>query len=330
MTMEQGFSRLKEIAHKMKEDRERGLAPSSVTPTVREFMSWFGYARRGLWIVERVREELEANGLHTEPDFQHAYVDGPISFRDSSISAPLADSTLRVDILEAAHNSPTTVTPNDDLKTAITHMMSNDFSQIPVMEGQRQVKGILTWESIGSKTAMGQISNDVKVYMERAEIIDGQQPFFDAVNVIARTGYVLVRGQDKIITGIVTASDLNDQFLQLAEPFLLVGEIESHIRRVIHGRFTREELVDISRSSDNQTIDHIANLTFGDYCHLLEDPKRWEKLSLKFDRTVFVKLLHEIRDIRNNVMHFNPDGLDPEDVRKLRNASRFLQQLASN
>ena len=102
-----------------------------------------------------MREELEANGLHTEPDFQHAYVDGPISFRDSSVSAPPADSTLRVDILEAAHNPPTSVTPNDDLKTAITHMMSNDFSQIPVMESQRQVKGIITWESIGSQNRNG-------------------------------------------------------------------------------------------------------------------------------------------------------------------------------
>ena len=328
MTMEQGFLRLKEIAEKMREDRESGLAPSSATPTVREFMSWFGYARRGLWMVERVREELEANGLHTEPDFQHAYVDGPISFRDSSVSAPPADSTLRVDILEAAHNPPTTVTPHDDLKKAITHMMSNDFSQLPVMDGQRTVKGIITWESIGSKTAMGQISDDVKVYMERAEFIDGQQPFFDAVSIIVRTGYVLVKGQGDIITGIVTASDLNDQFLQLAEPFLLVGEIESHIRRVIHGRFTREELFGISRASNNQAIDHIANLAFGDYCRLLEDPTRWEKLSIKVERTVFVELLHEIRNIRNNVMHFNPDGLDQNDARKLRNASRFFQQLA--
>ena len=328
MTMEQGFVRLKEIAQKMKDDRVNGLAPSPPTPTVREFMSWFGYARRGIWFVERVREELEANGLHTEPDFQHAYVDGPISFRDSSVSTPPADSALSVDILEAAHNQPTSVTPNDDLQIAITHMMSNDFSQIPVMEGPRNVKGIITWESIGSRKAMGQTSGDAKDYMDPAEIIEGQRPLFDAVNIIARTGYVLVKAPDNLIAGIVTASDLNELFLQLAEPFLLVGEIESHIRRMIHGKFTGEELVSISRTSDNQTIDHIANLTFGDYCRLLEDPIRWEKLDLRFDRSVLVKLLHGIREIRNNVMHFNPDGLDPEDVRILRNSSRFSQRMA--
>ena len=88
MTMEQGSARLREIAEQMKEDRGKGLAPSSPNPTVREFMTWFGYARRGLWFVERVREDLEANGLHTEPDFQHAYVDGPITFRDSTVSTP--------------------------------------------------------------------------------------------------------------------------------------------------------------------------------------------------------------------------------------------------
>ena len=132
MTMEQGFARLREIAEQMKEDREKGLAPSSPNPTVREFMTWFGYARRGLWFLERVREELEGNGLHTEPDFQHAYVDGRITFRDSTISTPPADSTLRVDILEAAHNPPISVTPNDDLRKAITHMMSNDFPRFPL------------------------------------------------------------------------------------------------------------------------------------------------------------------------------------------------------
>ena len=164
--------------------------------------------------------------------------------------------------------------------------------------------------------------------MHEPEIIEGQRPLFDAVDLIARAGYVLVRGQDNLITGIVAASDLNGLFLQLAEPFLLVGEIESHIRRIIHGKFTREELVSISQSSDFQTIDHLPAMTFGEYCRLLEDPNRWERLNLQFDKTVFVSLLHEIRSIRNNVMHFNPDGLDPEEIQKLRNASRFFQRLA--
>ena len=53
-----------------------------------------------------------------------------------------------------------------------------------------------------------------------------------------------------------------------------------------------------------------------------------ERLNLPFDKIAFVNLLHDIRNIRNNVMHYNPDGLDPEETRKLRNTSRFFQRLA--
>ena len=328
MTMEQGLQRLRELASTMKERRDNGLAPSPTRPTVREFMSWFGYSRRGLWFVERVREELENQGLHTDPDFQHAYIDSEISLLDSSITTPPPDNTLRIDILPAAHNGPLRVDPDADLKTAITHMMANDFSQIPVMTGPRNVKGMITWESIGAKTAMGQTGHEVRHYMDAAEVIESEQSLFDAVRVVAGTGYVLVKDPDNTITGIVTASDLNELFLQLTEPFLLLGEIESHVRRIIHGKFTEEELVGVTQSSHAQTIGHIANLTLGDYCHLLQDATRWERLHLDFDRSVVTKQLDEVREIRNNVMHFNPEGLDPRDVVSLRSASRFFQRLA--
>jgi len=39
--------------------------------------------------------------------------------------------------------------------------------------------------------------------------------------------YVLIRAADRRICGIVTTSDLGLQFLQLGEPFLLLGEIET-------------------------------------------------------------------------------------------------------
>ncbi len=328
MTMEQGIQRLQELARTMREQRDNGLAPSHPKPTVREFISWFGYSRRGLWFVEKVREELETRGLHTDPDFQHAYIDSEIALLDSSVSTPPPDNALRIDILPAAHNRPLSVNPNDALRTAITHMMANDFSQVPVMVGPRDVKGMITWESIGAKNAMGQPGHEARHYMEAAEVIEGQRSLFEAVGIVARTGYVLVKGPENTITGIVTSSDLSSLFLQLAEPFLLVGEVESHVRRIIHGRFTGEELVGTTESSRDRTIDHIANLTLGDYCHLLEDVARWERLDIALDRSVVMKQLDAVREIRNNVMHFNPEGLDPEDVPRLRNASRFFQLLA--
>ena len=324
--MEQGLRKLQEIAAKMKEEREQGLAPNPPAPTVREFISWFGFQRRSSWLIDRVRNELEAHGLHTEPDFENTYIDSTICFRDSAVSTPPSDGTLRVDALEAAHNSPIAVAPDDDLKKATTIMLCNGFSHVPVMTGTRDVKGIVTWESIGRSA--DQTGDKARQYMTSPQVIDGRRPLFEAVHIITKHGYVLVRGQDNTITGIITASDLNHQFLQLAEPFLLIGEIEHHVRRVIHGKFTREELLSASETSSGRSIDDIASLTFGEHCRLLENQERWDRLNLQVDRAVVVKQLHDVRKIRNNVMHFSPDGLEPKDIRKLREMTRFFQDLA--
>jgi len=55
-------------------------------------------------------------------------------------------------------------------------------------------------------------------------------------------GYVLVRDQrDRRITGIVTASDLSLQFQALAEPFLLLREIELHVRQLLGDKLGTED-----------------------------------------------------------------------------------------
>ena len=325
--MEQGFQKLREIAQQMKNDRDQGFAPNPPTLTPREFSSWFGYERRSTWLRDKVREELASCGLYTEPDFYQAGPDDQFSILDSSVSAPPADSTLRVDTLPAAKNTPMNVTPDDDLSKAKTLMAGYDFSQIPVMTSPREVKGIITWKSIGSST--GPAGGKVRHFIDDSvQVIDGRRPLFEAVDIIAEQGYVLVRGQDNSITGIVTASDLNNQLLQLTEAFLLVGEIESHVRCIIHCKFTREEILNAIKTSDKDTIDDIGALTFGDYCRLLEEPKRWDKLGLHDDRVTFVKQLHEVRKVRNDVMHFNFDKPSTSDIQKLRTLAPFFRSRA--
>jgi hypothetical protein len=60
---------------------------------------------------------------------------------------------------------------------------------------------------------------------------------------------------------------------------------------------------------------------------LLEKPERWDALNISIDRGTFVKHLNEVRDIRNDVMHFDPDGTEPSEVEKLRQFVRLLGAL---
>ena len=311
----------------MKVDREHGFAPDPPILTPRELASWFGYERRGPWLVERVRQELKSCGLRTEPDFNSVGADDSISILDSSALVSPSDNTLRVDTLPAAANVPMIVKPDDELSKAKTLMAGYDYSQIPVMTSPREVKGIITWKSIGSSTASS--GDKVRHFMEDApQIIDGRRPLFEAVDIIANHGYVLVRGHDNSITGIVTISDINSQLLQLTEAFLLVGEIEGHVRGIINCRFTRDEVLAVLNKSDRDAPDGIGDLMFGDYCRLLEAPHLWDKLGLQDDRAIFVKQLHEVREVRNDVMHFNISKPPARDIEKLRTLAPFFRSRA--
>ena len=74
-------------------------------------------------------------------------------------------------------------------------------------------------------------------------------------------------------------------------------------------------------------IERVSDLTFGDYVRLLQKPERWAKLGLSIDGSVFVEQLEKVRAIRNDVMHFDPDGIPPDDMEALRDFARFLQRL---
>ena len=128
--------------------------------------------------------------------------------------------------------------------------------------------------------------------------------------------------------GIVTTSDLSLQFQQLAEPFLLMGEIENHIRRIIGSHFGVAQLKNVRDPDDEgRNVETAADLTFGEYQRLLQEPGQWNRLKLQVDRAVFIKLLERVREIRNDVMHFDPDNIPDEDLEALRGFARFLRIL---
>ena len=61
---------------------------------------------------------------------------------------------------------------------------------------------------------------------------------------------VLVRDETRKLTGIVTTADLSLQFRDLGEPFLLLGQIESHVRNLIADKYHKAELIEACDPSD--------------------------------------------------------------------------------
>ena len=318
---------LKNIDQQLK----NGVIPP--TETVRGFLTWFGASRRGYNVVQTIRSELEKFNLKTEPDFEIAYIDESIQFvragENPEANPYMVDPIIRIGRLESANRKPVSVKPDEPLRRATTILMAENFSQLPVMTTEREVKGVVSWQSIGSRLALGD-SNDGRVsqFMDDAIVVTIDTSLFDAIKVISEYSYVLVRAVDQTICGIVTAVDLSLQFRSLAEPFLLIGEIERYIRQIIYGKFSVAELQEVHREDDpNRMIEGVAGLTFGEYIRLMENEQRWLKLQLNIDRAGFLRNLNWIREIRNDVMHFDPDGLSDQELETLRSFCSFLRTL---
>ncbi len=240
------------------------------------------------------------------------------------------DPTFRIGSLPAANKTLIVVNQDDQLSRAITLMLEHDFSQLPVMQGERDVKGMVTWKSIVKKGVLGGPREYVRDCREDVRIVDSDRTLFAEIPTIVEYGYVLVRNsKDRKITGIVTASDLSLQFQTLAEPFLLLREIELHVRKLLAAKvpLTQFEILP-ERTSIDKKPQSVSDLTFGEYVRLIQHPEIWRKLDLNIDSQVFTALLDDVRNIRNDVMHFDPDPMTDVELNTLKRAARFMQQLA--
>jgi CBS domain-containing protein len=285
----------------------------------------------GLFIID---QSLGEAGLATEPDYRSAWLDSEVALVLAAASPKATisatnDPTYRLRRLRAANNPPVAVSPQQTVKEALTIMMANDFSRLPVMSGERSLNGVVSLSSLAKRYALGAKCETVQDCVEPAHTVRSDMFLFDAINDIINHEYVLVQGNDGKFTGIVTTSDLSLEFRQLAEPFLLLAEIEQHIRVLVgRGNFTGEELSDCRDDKDtSRTVSKVSDLTFGEYVRLLENPARWQRLKLQLDRGEFVNPLQKIRDIRNDVMHFDPDPLEEADLKLLQSFVAFLQNL---
>lgn len=355
----ESFPHVPRQLHQIAEQVAQGQRP---TVTVRELLSWFyGSQRRGRWIVSIIRQACEKLDLTTEPDFDATYLDGHVTFvpraEPERVTAKLTtpieaatatsaaatttvetasvttraqvDPTYRIGRLALANRSPVTVTQDTSIEQAVTLMLMNDFSQLPVMTTEREVKGLFSWKSLGSLWSQGYKCTRVGEAMDLHAEIGTDASIFAVVNLLRQHDCVLVRDRTTgKISGIITSYDISVTFGELSEPFLILDEIENHIRRLIEGNFSNEELTQARDPGDSERqVDGVTDLTFGEYMRLLENPNGWGKLGLRIDRPLFIKGLDEIRRIRNDVMHFDPEGTDESDIKRLRDFVEFLQRM---
>lgn len=321
MDMEQLKSFIEDIA---KNDKEYKMTP-------RQLINAFGYEKRTKWNLARVNGFLEENKLETSPNYQDTWFDGDIMLKHKkkATSKMECDPIHRIKLLPAANKIPTSISRDAQLSEAITLMMMHNYSQLPVMSGQRNVIGVITWETIGYGLTNGCTSKKAIDYINKdVVILDYETPLLQSISIIIENQFALIKKSDNTISGIVTVADISSQFINDTEPFLLIEQIENHIRQILDSKFLLDELREFCKiNGAERKIDFIDDLTFGDYVRIIEKPEHWERLNLSVDRSYFIQHLEKVREIRNIITHFNPDGITTEQREILIKMSKFLIEI---
>jgi CBS domain-containing protein len=311
--------------------------------SVRELLKFWGATDRGDQISQ-IEADLANHGLVTSPSFRAVTLDTVVSLTtppDDSETTANADPSQIGDLpvgqddeggddlnvrLTVGNLSPLRgvecVGPNSTFEEAITKMLLNDFSQLAVLGGPRNLRGAVTWRSIAQAMHQRPDASFADAIDTKVEVVAYDRDLFEVLPTLQQREFVFVLNEDKAIMGIVTTADVARRYGEMATPFFQLGELDQTLRWVLKQAF---DVPTVQRLC-NKTITSFDHLSFGDYRRVLENKEAWEKLGWRLDRLAFISRLEEIRLIRNKVMHFHPDPMPDDAVDKLRTFNNLLHR----
>jgi len=310
--------------------------------SVRELIGLWGASGRGSRVVARVRTDLRSHGLTTDPDFRKVSLDHevwlvPATERRPTIEpqpapqveeeATLAeDVRLTVGSLPSASAKVVFVNPNQSIREAYTLMLLNDFSQLAVLSGPVSLRGAVTWRSI-AEALMKSGGASLKDSIIEAEAVRYDADLLEQIPRIIENDFVFVRDANNQIGGIVTSADLSKLFEERTRAFLLLGEIDQRLRRLLASRFTLGEVIALLDLPDGaRSPTSFDELTMGEYQRVLSQDSNFDRLGWPLDRKIFIDLLDRVRQTRNDVMHFSPDPIDDTRMREIDSLADALRR----
>jgi CBS domain-containing protein len=333
----------------LREARSRADANNPVHTTVRKLLRHWEVKSRGPVINQQIEADLSNHGLVTLPSFRAVPLDATVQLDSASrrqaaseaAPAPVPASVseaatvlaedetpevgLTVGNLPSAMGGVERVAPTATFKEAITLMVLNGYSQLAVLVGTRDLRGAVTWESI-TRARNANPNAKLTDSMVLPREIPYDHDLIDILPALQEAEFVFVRDEKNEISGIVTSTDVVEAYGEMATPFFLIGELDQRLRLIITRSFDITDVIAVCDPRGERGISSFDDLTFGDYQQVLQNKELWQRLGWQLDRSVFRTRLDEIRNIRNDVMHFNPDPLPPHAIWKLRKMIQLVRE----
>lgn len=326
----------------LNEARARADARNPVQISVRDLLPRWEAKADGSTLYQRIDADLANHGLTTSPGFRKVSMDTIVRLitpaQDAEETAHSStdragdndlDVGLTVGNLKSALNGVASISPNATFDEAITLMLLNGYSQLAVLSGSHSLRGAVTWQSIAYARNSKPHANFAAAII-RAREARYDQELVEILPDLETWDFVFVRNEKNEIAGIVTTADVVAKYRELSTPFILIGELDQVLRRLISRTFTLQEVTSLCDSDGSRAVKSFDDLDMGDYQRVLENPERWAKLGWPLDRATFIKRLDDLRVIRNNVMHFNPEPLPENAVERLRYILKLLRDFGGS
>ena len=338
------------MADSRRPTRQELLALKGKTLRTSDLLAMFGTRMRNHQTVPMIQEALHEVGLDTRPSFTTCGLTTEMLVVAKSVSAAIEDEaeeevqpgtlpqqSFKIGDVPSARTGVISVTSSDLLSAATHAMRQKRYSQLPVIDGLADLKGVITWDSIAARYEKGETPT-LANSMIRDDIpqADVRQELFTHLPQLQECGYLLVRENNGTFAGIVTGADITARFHTLALPFFLVGEIEFRIRRCLGPKLAGDPVRALKRTYHSGDF---SQLMFSDYFKLLAADQQdgrlaqladtnWMTLGWTgVDRAQFVAQLDRVRIIRNKIAHFDEQPLSEQQTDELYQFSGLLKQL---
>lgn len=329
------------------------VAEGPLRVSIRDLLAYKGYMRRTSGIVAEITNDLAELGLLAVPSISEGWIDGDVNIvqmpgdespdetvePDESTAAPQSeiDSAeaeaervlggsvkYAVSTMSTAACQVLSARPDEPLKAVVTRMALNDFSQVAVVDESDRLLGAVTWESIalawmsGSPVVVRDALRPARSTAPNDELLAQATAIYDE-------GFVFVRDSSGAVRGIITSADLTKRFGDDHRPIVLLDEIEARLGLRIRSACSVEEV-----KAAGVHVGASGEYTFGNYVAVLNVDSLWGKLDWHgLDRCELHATMDRVRRIRNQLMHFSPDPITPEEVHLLEKVARALRLVTS-
>lgn len=138
------------------------------------------------------------------------------------------------------HQKVITASPDLSAKQALKLMIQHDFSQLPVVDANNSILGIVTSNSILRALNNFEIPlADLRVLHAIAKVkrYKPDDDLFDLLDALKDTYAVLIVQNDGTLKGVITSYDTTEYFRRHAEDIMYVKDIENTVKDFIHIAF---------------------------------------------------------------------------------------------